>query len=137
MVGSALPALLFGVAFGNLVSGMAIEPLAGTPTATGFAVDAGALNYTGNLFGLLNPFSLLLGVMTLTIFMAHGAIYLALKTSRQIARGGQEDRPADRARRGCRRGRGASCRRRRSPGGWRSRCRWSCSPQSHGLPRCS
>jgi cytochrome d ubiquinol oxidase subunit II len=84
VVGSALPALLFGVAFGNIVSGMAIEPLAGTPATTDFAVDAGALNYSGNLFGLLNPFSLLLGVMTLTIFMAHGAIYLALKTSGEV-----------------------------------------------------
>jgi cytochrome bd ubiquinol oxidase subunit II len=81
VVGSALPALLFGVAFGNLVSGMAIEPLEGTPASTDFAVDAGALNYIGNLFGLLTPFSLLLGIMTLTVFMTHGAIYLALKTS--------------------------------------------------------
>jgi cytochrome d ubiquinol oxidase subunit II len=84
VVGSALPALLFGVAFGNLVHGMAIEPLPGTPASTDFAVDAGALNYSGNLFGLLNPFSLLLGLMTLTVFMTHGAIYLALKTSGEV-----------------------------------------------------
>jgi cytochrome d ubiquinol oxidase subunit II len=76
VVGSALPALLFGVAFGNLVCGMA--------ATTDFAIDAGALNFTGNLFNLLNPFSLLLGVMTLTVFMTHGAIYLALKTSGEI-----------------------------------------------------
>ncbi len=84
VVGSALPALLFGVAFGNIVGGMAIEPLAGTPAGTDFAVDAGALNYTGNLFGLLNPFALVVGLMTLTVFMTHGAIYLALKTSGEI-----------------------------------------------------
>ncbi len=79
VVGSALPALLFGVAFGNLVRGMAIEPLAGTDPA-----NAGNFNYVGNLFGLLNPFSLLVGVMTLTVFMTHGAIYLALKTGGEV-----------------------------------------------------
>jgi len=84
VVGSTLPALLFGVAFGNVVSGSAIEPLAGTPAATDFSVNAMALNYTGNLFNLLNPFSLLVGIMTLTVFMTHGAIYLALKTSGEI-----------------------------------------------------
>jgi cytochrome d ubiquinol oxidase subunit II len=84
VVGSALPALLFGVAFGNVVSGSQIEPLAGTPAGTDFAVDAGAINYTGTLFNLLNPFSLLMGLMTLTVFMAHGAIYLRLKTSGEV-----------------------------------------------------
>lgn len=79
VVGSALPALLFGVAFGNIVSGMAIEPLAGTSAA-----DAGNFNFVGNLFTLLNPFSLVLGIMTLTVFMTHGAIYLALKTSGEV-----------------------------------------------------
>ena len=84
VVGSTLPALLFGVAFGNVVSGSQIEPLAGTPAGTDFAVDGGALNYTGNLFNLLNPFSLLMGLMTLTVFMAHGAIYLRLKTYGEV-----------------------------------------------------
>jgi cytochrome d ubiquinol oxidase subunit II len=84
VVGSALPALLFGVAFGNVVSGSQLEPLAGTPAGTDFAVDAGAINYTGNLFNLLNPFSLLMGLMTLTVFMAHGAIYLRLKTYGEV-----------------------------------------------------
>ncbi|MHB1066103.1 MAG: cytochrome d ubiquinol oxidase subunit II [Candidatus Nanopelagicales bacterium] len=78
-VGSALPAFLFGVAFGNLVGGAPIEPLAGTDAA-----NAGNLNFTGNLFTLLNPFSLLMGAMTLTIFMTHGAIFLALKTSGEV-----------------------------------------------------
>lgn len=84
VIGSALPALLFGVAFGNIVGGSLIEPLAGTPATTDLAVDAGSLNYVGNLFNLLNPFSLLVGVMTLTIFMTHGAIFLALKTSGEV-----------------------------------------------------
>jgi cytochrome bd ubiquinol oxidase subunit II len=79
VVGSALPALLFGVAFGNVVGGSPIEPIEGTQPDL-----AGSLNFTGNLFSLLNPFSLLVGVMTLTVFMAHGAIFLALKTSGEV-----------------------------------------------------
>ena len=79
VVGSALPALLFGVAFGNVVGGSPIEPVAGTQPDL-----AGSLNYTGNLLDLLNPFSLVLGLMTLTVFMAHGAIFLALKTSGEV-----------------------------------------------------
>lgn len=79
VVGSALPALLFGVAFGNIVRGMAIEPLAGSDPN-----NAGNLNYVGSLFDLLNPFSLVLGVMTATIFTTHGAIYLTLKTGGEV-----------------------------------------------------
>ena len=83
--GSAIPALLFGVAFGNVVGGTPIEPIAGRNPA-----DAGSFNYVGNFFDLLNPFSLVLGVMTLLVFTTHGAIFLALKTSgevREAARG--------------------------------------------------
>jgi len=79
VVGSVLPALLFGVAFGNVVGGSPIEPVAGTQPDL-----AGQLNYTGNLLDLLNPFSLVMGLMTLTVFMAHGAIFLALKTSGEV-----------------------------------------------------
>ncbi len=75
-VGSALPALLLGVAFGNVVSGTPIEPLAGSTSPD----LAGQLNFTGNLFTLLNPFSILMGLMTLTVFLTHGAIFLALRT---------------------------------------------------------
>lgn len=84
-LGSAIPALLFGVAFGNVVGGTPIEPITG-----GNPVDAGSFNYVGNFFDLLNPFSLALGVMTLLVFTTHGAIFLALKTSgevREAARG--------------------------------------------------
>ena len=78
-IGSALPALLFGVAFGNVIGGSPIAPLEGTT-----AQNAGNLNYVGNFFDLLNPYSLLLGVMTLTVFTTHGAIFLALKTSGEV-----------------------------------------------------
>lgn len=78
-VGSAVPALLFGVAFGNVVGGTQIEPLPGMNPA-----DAGSFNYTGTFFDLLNPFALVVGLMTLTIFTTHGAMFLALKTSGEV-----------------------------------------------------
>lgn len=80
-LGSAIPALLFGVAFGNIVSGSQIQPTAG---AAGFT-DAGAINYTGTpLISLLGPFPLVLGAMTLLVFTTHGAIFLSLKTSGEV-----------------------------------------------------
>jgi cytochrome d ubiquinol oxidase subunit II len=78
-VGSVLPAFLFGVAFGNVVGGSPIEPLAGTDSA-----NASNVNYSGNFFDLLNPFSITLGLMTLLVFTTHGAIFLALKTSGEV-----------------------------------------------------
>lgn len=84
-IGSVLPAFLFGVAFGNVIGGTAIQPLEGTDPA-----NAGNFNYVGNFFDLLNPFSIALGVMTLLVFTTHGAIFLALKSSgevREAARG--------------------------------------------------
>jgi cytochrome d ubiquinol oxidase subunit II len=68
-IGSALPALLWGVAFGNIIRGTPIN-------AQG--------NYVGNFWNLLNPYALLGGLMTLTLFTAHGAIFLALKTSDEV-----------------------------------------------------
>jgi cytochrome d ubiquinol oxidase subunit II len=78
-IGSALPAFLFGVAFGNVIGGAPIEPLPGTD-----AGNAANFNYSGNFFDLLNPFSIALGLMTLLIFTTHGAIFLALKTSGEV-----------------------------------------------------
>jgi cytochrome bd ubiquinol oxidase subunit II len=63
--GSALPALLWGVAFANIVAGVPIDK---------------DMNYTGSLLTLLNPFGLLGGLVTLTLFTTHGAAYIALKT---------------------------------------------------------
>jgi len=65
LVGSAVPALLWGVAFGNLVRGVPID-------ARG--------DYTGGFFGLLNPYALLGGLTTLTVFLLHGALFVSLKT---------------------------------------------------------
>jgi len=63
--GSVLPALLFGVAAGNLVRGL---PL----TADG--------EFAGTVFTLLNPFALLVGVLGLVMFVGHGAAWIALKS---------------------------------------------------------
>ena len=69
---SAIPSLLWGVAFSNIVRGVPIEKV------------NGHLEYTGGFFNLLNPYSLLGGVVTLTVFLTHGAIFLSLKTHGEI-----------------------------------------------------
>lgn len=69
VVGSAVPALLWGVAFANIVQGV---PL-----------DAGH-NYTGTLFDLLNPYALLGGATTLLLFFTHGVVFASLKTEGEL-----------------------------------------------------
>ena len=73
VIASFLPALLWGVAFANIVRGVPIEKSAD-----------GYLEYVGGFFNLLNPYALLGGVVTLTVFLTHGAIFLALKTDGEI-----------------------------------------------------
>lgn len=70
IVGSALPAFLWGVAFANVVRGV---PL---------AADG---EWAGSLGDLLNPYALLGGVATLALFTAHGAVFLALRTTGEVA----------------------------------------------------
>ncbi|PRH80552.1 cytochrome d ubiquinol oxidase subunit II [Streptomyces solincola] len=62
---SLIPAFLWGVAFGNIVRGVAIDA---------------EKEYVGTLFDLLNPYALLGGLVTLTLFTFHGAVFTALKT---------------------------------------------------------
>jgi cytochrome bd ubiquinol oxidase subunit II len=69
VVGSLLPALLWGVAFANLIRGVPI--------------DAG-MNYTGGFWNLLNPYALTGGLATLSLFTLHGATFLSLKTSGEL-----------------------------------------------------
>lgn len=64
-LGSVLPAVLFGVAVGNILRGVPINA---------------AGDFAGTFLGLLNPYSLLMGCVTLALFTLHGALYLTLKT---------------------------------------------------------
>jgi cytochrome d ubiquinol oxidase subunit II len=68
-VGSAVPALMWGVALANIVRGVPIDA---------------DLEYVGGLFNLLNPYALLGGATTLLLFLTHGALFLALKTDGEI-----------------------------------------------------
>ncbi|WP_238017118.1 cytochrome d ubiquinol oxidase subunit II [Dactylosporangium sp. AC04546] len=69
VVGSYVPALLWGVAFGNIVRGVPIN------------ADH---EYVGGFFNLLNPYALLGGLTTLSLFLLHGAVFLALKTDGDV-----------------------------------------------------
>ncbi|ARN81410.1 cytochrome d ubiquinol oxidase subunit II [Methylocystis bryophila] len=73
-VAGLIPSLVFGVAFGNL--------LLGAP----FYFQSG-LNvlYQGNLLGLLNPFALLCGLVSIAMLVMQGGSYLAVKTEGEVA----------------------------------------------------
>ncbi|MFC8506351.1 cytochrome d ubiquinol oxidase subunit II [Streptomyces sp. NPDC057411] len=62
---SLIPAFLWGVAFGNIVRGVKIDR---------------EMEYVGNFWDLLNPYALLGGLVTLTLFTFHGAVFASLKT---------------------------------------------------------
>jgi cytochrome bd ubiquinol oxidase subunit II len=64
LVSSFLPALLFGVAFGNIFKGLPMD----------------AAGYHGGLLSLLNPYGLVTGVLFVLLFLVHGALYLSVKT---------------------------------------------------------
>lgn len=67
--GSAIPALLWGVAFGNLVQGVPIN---------------GDMTFTGNFFDLLSPYTLICGLAAFAIFALHGAIFISLRTTGEV-----------------------------------------------------
>jgi len=69
--GSFIPALLWGVAFGNILRGVAIDA---------------SMTYVGTFFDLLNPYALVGGLVTLTLFVVHGALFLELKTAGAVQR---------------------------------------------------
>lgn len=70
MAGSFLPALLFGVAFGNIFSGLPMD----------------AQGYHGSLLGLLNPYGLLTGLLFVLLFLVHGSLYITVKTEGELSR---------------------------------------------------
>jgi cytochrome d ubiquinol oxidase subunit II len=73
MVSSFLPALLFGVAFGNIFRGLPMD----------------GAGYHGTFLSLLNPFGLLTGVLFVLLFLVHGALYLTVKTEGNLSRRAQ------------------------------------------------
>ena len=73
-VSGLVPAVVFGVAFGNLLQGVP------------FRFDPGTMGvvYTGAFWQLLNPFGLLAGIVSLAMLTMHGATFLALRTADAI-----------------------------------------------------
>ncbi|WP_138275476.1 cytochrome d ubiquinol oxidase subunit II [Rhodoluna limnophila] len=69
VIGSAVPALLWGVAFANIVQGVPLNQ---------------DHVYTGTISTLLNPYGLLGGLVTLTLFWTHGLVFITLKTDGSI-----------------------------------------------------
>ncbi|MBP2639365.1 MAG: cydB 2 [Firmicutes bacterium] len=68
--GSLLPALLWGVAVTNLIRGVPINA---------------QMQYTGTFFDLLSPYTLVGGLSFVLVFIFHGALYIGLKTEKEIA----------------------------------------------------
>jgi len=68
--GSILPSILYGVAIGNILRGLELNAIG---------------DYTGGFLALLNPFALLCGLVGLSMFALHGALYLAMKLDGKIA----------------------------------------------------
>jgi cytochrome d ubiquinol oxidase subunit II len=69
VIGSLLPALLFGVAFADLIRGVKMDA---------------AHNIVGGFFDLVSPFGLLGGLVSLVFFCFHGAVFLALRTEGDV-----------------------------------------------------
>jgi len=68
-IGSLVPALLFGVAFGNIFQGLPMDEN----------------GYHGNLFSLLNPYGLLTGILFVCLFIVHGALWVEIKTTGELS----------------------------------------------------
>lgn len=73
-VGGFVPALIFGVAMGNVLQGVPFR-----------IADDMQIFYDGSFFGLLNPFALLCGLVSVAMLVMHGAAWLQLKTSGVLA----------------------------------------------------
>lgn len=72
-IGSTVPPIIFGVAFGNLLQGVP------------YVLDNYLRStYVGTFFGLLNPFALLVGVFSLSLFVLQGSTWLQMKTENEL-----------------------------------------------------
>ncbi len=76
--GGLVPALVFGVAFGNVLQGVPFR-----------FDDTLRMTYTGTLFGLFNPFALLCGLVSVAMLTMHGGAWLAVKTEGALSRRAQ------------------------------------------------
>jgi cytochrome d ubiquinol oxidase subunit II len=74
-IGGFVPALVIGVAFGNLLQGVPFS----------FDTDL-RVTYHGSFFALLNPFAVLCGLVSVSMLAAHGAAFVKMKTDGVIAR---------------------------------------------------
>ncbi|MDH2924198.1 cytochrome bd-I ubiquinol oxidase subunit 2 apoprotein [Nicoletella semolina] len=72
-IGGFVPSLIFGVAFGNLLQGVPFE-----------FNNLNQVQYTGSFFGLLNPYALLCGVISLMMLTTQGATWLQMKTTSEL-----------------------------------------------------
>ncbi|KXO13487.1 Cytochrome d ubiquinol oxidase subunit II [Moritella sp. JT01] len=73
-VGSMVPILVFGIAFGNLLQGVP------------FSFDEFMrVTYTGSFFALFNPFALLSGVVSVSMVLMHGGTWLSMRTDEHVA----------------------------------------------------
>lgn len=68
-VSSMLIALLMGVALGNIITGIPIDS---------------EKEFAGNFFTLINPYTILVGITTVALFMMHGSIYVVMKTEGEL-----------------------------------------------------
>jgi cytochrome bd ubiquinol oxidase subunit II len=75
VIASFVPALIFGVAIGNVIQGAPFR----------FDTNSMQLIYEGNFIGLLNPFALLTGLLSVCMITMHGGAYLSIKTEETIA----------------------------------------------------
>ncbi len=72
-IGSFVPPIIFGVAFGNLLQGVPFQ-----------LSELLIPTYTGSFFGLLNPFALLCGLVSSAMILTQGATYLQMKTCDEL-----------------------------------------------------
>jgi cytochrome d ubiquinol oxidase subunit II len=74
-LGSLVPPLLLGVAFGNMLHGMAIDE---------------SMTYVGTFWQLLNPYALVVGLMAVALCVVHGAVFLSMKTDGALLEAGEK-----------------------------------------------